>query len=610
MKVLLLVLFFFIFLGVSFSQTGPGGVGNSTSNGLWLRADILTLANGDPVAFWGDDSGNGNNAEQMTGGLQPVFNTVGSMNGLPTVQFDGNNDEMAVADSPILDGTAGITYYAVIRPLNLNGAPRGILGKRITFTIAAEYAYTWFFWGGNRIHLDVVTNNDRFDSGGTTFGNNINYILSWDFDGTRPAGARSRIRNGSNPILSSFESSTALGNSNQDLALGALNVGYGTYLGAEYAEVIQYNYSLDNVDHLLVQNYLSAKYNIPLANNDLYDEDNPGNGNFDFNVAGIGRISPTELNNDAQGSGILNVLNPSNLDNNEYLIWGQNNGSLLFDETTDIPSPVTNRLLNVWRASEVNSAATAVDVGSIDMRFDLTGIYAGTAANLYLLVDTDNDGVFSDETPISGATNLGGSIFEFSGVTAISNNLRFTLGTVISPLPIELLSFDAVPVDNRFVELVWQTSTETNNDFFTIERSGDGYIWETLTTVDGAGTSTELNSYLTVDNAPYQGLSYYRLKQTDYHGDYAYSQIRSVDISNVKRDVVIYPNPTHSSFTVKGSESELSTIRITNVLGQDVTGSVTITKQSATKNIVDVSRLSNGVYSLFTSNTVTQLYKQ
>ena len=45
-----------------------------------------------------------------------------------------------------------------------------------------------------------------------------------------------------------------------------------------------------------------------------------------------------------------------------------------------------------------------------------------------LLVDTDNDGVFNDETPILGAISLGSNMYQLNGVTAIANNLRFTLG--------------------------------------------------------------------------------------------------------------------------------------------------------------------------------------
>jgi hypothetical protein len=97
-----------------------------------------------------------------------------------------------------------------------------------------------------------------------------------------------------------------------------------------------------------------------------------------------------------------------------------------------------------------------VDVGSIDIRWDLTGKGAVTASDLRLLIDTDNDGTFADETPIPGATLIGGNVYGFSGVSAISNNLRFTIGTANSsqtPLPIELISFIAKPVDNRNVQL-------------------------------------------------------------------------------------------------------------------------------------------------------------
>lgn len=338
MKRIALISLIFQF-GLGLGQSGPGGVGNSASNGLWLKADDIPQLNNTALSTWVDASGNGNNAIQTTGALTPNFLTTSSLNGMPIVRLDGINDEMAVLDSPILDGSAGITFYAVVRPNNLNGNPRGILGKRITYTNPSEYAYTWFFWSGNRINLDVNTNNDRFDSGSTTFSNATNYILSWDFDGTLPSTQRSRLRSESTVILNSTESSTVISNSNQNLAIGALNVGYGTYLGADYAEIIHFNYALDNVDHILVQNYLSAKYAIPIATNDLYDKDDVANGNFDFDVSGIGQLSTTEFNNDAKGSGIVQILNPTGLDDDEFLIWGHNDGDQQATEKNRRPFP-------------------------------------------------------------------------------------------------------------------------------------------------------------------------------------------------------------------------------------------------------------------------------
>ena len=614
MKHLIIFLLLLFNLNIGFSQIGPGGVGNASSNGLWLKADDITQLNNTPVTTWIDASGNGNDANQISVGLKPSYFVTSSLNGMPIVRLDGADDEMAVADSPILDGTSGITFYAVVRPNNLNGSPRGILGKRITYPNPNEYAYTWFFYSSNRLYLDVSTSNNRFNTGTTTFSNATNYILSWDFDGTLAASQRSGMSNGSAQILRAPETSTVVLTSNQDLAIGALNVGYGTYLGADYAEIIHFNYALDTVDHILVQNYLSAKYDIPIANNDLYDKDDVANGDYDFDVAGIGQISATEINDDAQGSGIVRMLNPSGLDDNEFLIWGHDGGVQQATETTDIPAGIQARFDRVWRVSEVNSSQTAVDVGAIDIRFDLTGLGAITTSDLRLLVDTDNDGVFNDETPISGATALGSNIYLFAGVTAIANNLRFTIGTINisqTPLPIELINFNAQVMDNNVVKLDWQTASELDNDYFTIERSLNGIQWEELIEIDGAGNSSSLLTYDKYDTNPFLGVSYYRLKQTDFDGKFSYSQIKSVNINKLENSKTeIYPNPTDNQITIIGSESELKQVKIYNTLGQDVTMLTYYITNNNSKMVIDLSNLRPGMYYIKTKTTANKVYKQ
>ncbi|MFT6865275.1 MAG: hypothetical protein ACJA08_000092 [Cyclobacteriaceae bacterium] len=76
----------------------------------------------------------------------------------------------------------------------------------------------------------------------------------------------------------------------------------------------------------------------------------------------------------------------------------------------------------------------------------------------------------------------------------------FTLATTGStPLPIELLDFRAIAIDKDQVSLEWETVSEMNNDFFTLERSIDGIQWGTITTIDVAGTTTELRRYQYVD---------------------------------------------------------------------------------------------------------------
>lgn len=108
-------------------------------------------------------------------------------------------------------------------------------------------------------------------------------------------------------------------------------------------------------------------------------------------------------------------------------------------------------------------------------------------------------------------------------------------------LPITLVSFDAKPIPSG-VELNWVTADEENNDFFTIERSSDGIDFQTILQVPGAGNSYEPLHYRAVDISPFNGRNYYRLKQTDFNGDFSYSDIELVNFSSDFHDLVITKN--------------------------------------------------------------------
>lgn len=123
------------------------------------------------------------------------------------------------------------------------------------------------------------------------------------------------------------------------------------------------------------------------------------------------------------------------------------------------------------------------------------------------------------------------------------NNDGFSvaLGTYV-PLPITLVSFDAT-VSDGIVYLKWETSSEHDNDFFTVERSKDGKTFEALTKVEGAGNSTQNLNYQARDTNPYYGTSYYRLSQTDYDGAITYFRILIVKVERFGEVVRMYPNP-------------------------------------------------------------------
>ena len=147
------------------------------------------------------------------------------------------------------------------------------------------------------------------------------------------------------------------------------------------------------------------------------------------------------------------------------------------------------------------------------------------------------------------------------------NPSNITLGST-SPtvLPVNLISFTAEPVlnnDKYGVVLKWKTVSEKNNDYFTVERSKDGKNFSEVLRMKGAGNSNDINSYVAVDEAPYRGISYYRLRQTDYNGAFEYFNIEAVNLTKIK-DVELYPNPVKSELNLSfTSLSESSNVNLT-----------------------------------------------
>lgn len=111
-------------------------------------------------------------------------------------------------------------------------------------------------------------------------------------------------------------------------------------------------------------------------------------------------------------------------------------------------------------------------------------------------------------------------------------------------LPVELISFNALLKDD-IVELNWATASEKDNAFFTVEKSSDGVNFEAIDVLKGWGTRSDAMFYSTIDHNPLPGVGYYRLKQTDFDGNYFYSKIVSVENGNdTKLKFTIIPNPT------------------------------------------------------------------
>jgi len=186
-----------------------------------------------------------------------------------------------------------------------------------------------------------------------------------------------------------------------------------------------------------------------------------------------------------------------------------------------------------------------------------------------------------------------------------NNNTVRALGT--STLPIELITFDAVK-QNRDIKLSWKTASETNNDFFTVDRSADGISWETVQTLPGAGNSSQVSDYSWIDNSPYAGISYYRLKQTDYDGKSETFNIVSVVQKDVE-ELQAYPNPVSHSSSLIGIDAN-KPIRIFNTVGVEVTGNINISLSPSKKTLFGMGQLLKGVYFVMNGDKSLRLMKQ
>lgn len=193
-----------------------------------------------------------------------------------------------------------------------------------------------------------------------------------------------------------------------------------------------------------------------------------------------------------------------------------------------------------------------------------------------------------------------------TGLNPANLNNSFTIGsvnTVRSPLPIELLSFTADAVNNSYVDVKWVTATEINNDFFTIEKSIDGFNFKNIATTKGAGNSTSVLNYSSLDDSPYKGVSYYRLKQTDFNGQFTYSNTVAVEFGGSPNDFTfnVYPNPNDGeniNLSISGNKSEEVLVVVYDVTGKKSFSKIIITQNNDTEvYALDPSnKLSAGIY--------------
>lgn len=158
-----------------------------------------------------------------------------------------------------------------------------------------------------------------------------------------------------------------------------------------------------------------------------------------------------------------------------------------------------------------------------------------------------------------------------SGIN-LDPGLEDCAGPCNGPLQVELLSFDALLQTNGTVDVQWITTSQTNSDYFVVERSSDAKEFAAIGTEQAAGTNETTLKYSLIDEQPYEGVTYYRLVEVDDQGSKTYSNVVSVFAEPAELDFVVFPNPAADQFNVMVDASEVgaATLKLFDQTGAEV----------------------------------------
>ena len=249
-----------------------------------------------------------------------------------------------------------------------------------------------------------------------------------------------------------------------------------------------------------------------------------------------------------------------------------------------------NHLSSARHYTITQNPVRVLDAGTI--RIDYLSDDGVNTTSLLVAKDVNGNGVWSSlNGTVTGNNNSG---FITSDNFTSFSNFSLASSSDDGTLPINLIGFKGSLTEGG-VELLWSTSEEIDNDYFTIERSWDGHNFQHLADVAGSGTTYDRVAYAFTDFIHVKEIVYYRLFQTDYDGTTAVLGTVSVLGKSFESRITLYPNPTENElFLHLNQETTQVPFSIYNLSGKSVKTGSLMDRYS----VLLLSDLLPGVYTL------------
>lgn len=355
------------------------------------------------------------------------------------------------------------------------------------------------------------------------------------------------------------------------------------------------------------------------------NDDNGTGGNPPFTIDNIdvhttsGTVLETVLNStDEQYFGPFETVHF--YDGNEIMVTLKNNSSYDYGCTTVTIDRAGTGAQSAWSLTSGHELAdktvlvtpTNNSPGGSDS-YDITLYYTdaefnGWVANSDPTHTTSDFKLVKSTGPISGLSPVNQNAVLNGVVTyaALGSDHTFTAtftggfsgfggGNPSNPFPVEFLEFTAIPNGNQ-VDLAWITAWEINNDRFEIERSADGEIFQKVGFVKGQGDTQEEIRYEFTDYQPFSGRNFYRLRQVDIDGSFAFSDVVEVTLAT-EIAMNISPNPFDDFLMISGYSPRRSEWKF-ELLTQDGKSIIThnLIEEGNWEKRIPVPTLPHGIY--------------